>query len=382
MSQSQSLPFSKRLLAKLPFSQQFRVPDRDQKLSTLLSCLVTLVVSGTPHHQQHLPANGINVDAAVSAEAATDTSLVYCSFSTRPRLSWKPLCSRQQHRSWWTLWWQLSLDQQLRTHCLACLQNMWCRTTVLSCKLTGALPNLQWGCMLLHGRVCCLCCLCCMQPVLVFLLCCAFASGMHLTVCIMPQQLTGKRDAQDTPDLLLSQIMMIHNPLSFLVLSQLAVALTGFPVLTESPVVARTRVQTVDMRQSHKWYPMARSLQRRIIYHAGPTNSGKTYQALKVWHWFAQQLCASVLCCAVLCCAVLCCAVLCCAVLCCAVLGRAGLGWSVLCCHALSCAPMCCVVCCCHLVLRLDCNRHLHAEACMHVFLANLCTAVVHNGKH
>ncbi|KAL0019761.1 hypothetical protein WJX79_003104 [Trebouxia sp. C0005] len=43
----------------------------------------------------------------------------------------------------------------------------------------------------------------------------------------------------------------------------------------------RTRVQTVDMRQSHLWYPVARALQRKIIYHAGPTNSGKTYQALK-----------------------------------------------------------------------------------------------------
>ena len=27
---------------------------------------------------------------------------------------------------------------------------------------------------------------------------------------------------------------------------------------------------------------MARALQRRIIYHAGPTNSGKTYAALQV----------------------------------------------------------------------------------------------------
>ena len=28
-------------------------------------------------------------------------------------------------------------------------------------------------------------------------------------------------------------------------------------------------------------YPEARSIQRRIIYHAGPTNSGKTYHALQ-----------------------------------------------------------------------------------------------------
>lgn len=44
----------------------------------------------------------------------------------------------------------------------------------------------------------------------------------------------------------------------------------------------RTLVKTVDLTKPHLWYPMARALRRRIIYHAGPTNSGKTYQALQV----------------------------------------------------------------------------------------------------
>jgi len=30
-------------------------------------------------------------------------------------------------------------------------------------------------------------------------------------------------------------------------------------------------------------FPLARSMQRKIIYHAGPTNSGKTYQALSAF---------------------------------------------------------------------------------------------------
>ena len=30
-------------------------------------------------------------------------------------------------------------------------------------------------------------------------------------------------------------------------------------------------------------YPEARQIQRRIIYHAGPTNSGKTYHALQAF---------------------------------------------------------------------------------------------------
>ena len=38
----------------------------------------------------------------------------------------------------------------------------------------------------------------------------------------------------------------------------------------------------MDLRRPHEWYPMARALKRRIIYHAGPTNSGKTYHALQV----------------------------------------------------------------------------------------------------
>lgn len=36
-----------------------------------------------------------------------------------------------------------------------------------------------------------------------------------------------------------------------------------------------------DLREPSQFYPEARSLKRRIIYHAGPTNSGKTHQALQ-----------------------------------------------------------------------------------------------------
>ena len=37
----------------------------------------------------------------------------------------------------------------------------------------------------------------------------------------------------------------------------------------------------LDLRKPHLWYPMARALQRRLVYHKGPTNSGKTYNALR-----------------------------------------------------------------------------------------------------
>lgn len=40
-------------------------------------------------------------------------------------------------------------------------------------------------------------------------------------------------------------------------------------------------MKTADLTKPHLWYKTARAMKRRIIYHAGPTNSGKTYQALQ-----------------------------------------------------------------------------------------------------
>ncbi|KAF8061391.1 ileS [Scenedesmus sp. PABB004] len=40
-------------------------------------------------------------------------------------------------------------------------------------------------------------------------------------------------------------------------------------------------VATLDLRAPHTWYPYARAIRRKIIYHGGPTNSGKTYNALQ-----------------------------------------------------------------------------------------------------
>ena len=36
-------------------------------------------------------------------------------------------------------------------------------------------------------------------------------------------------------------------------------------------------LQLANMGKPHKWYPLAASIQRRVVYHAGPTNSGKTF---------------------------------------------------------------------------------------------------------
>lgn len=43
----------------------------------------------------------------------------------------------------------------------------------------------------------------------------------------------------------------------------------------------QSMVQSADLTKPHTWFPFARAMKRKIIYHCGPTNSGKTYNALQ-----------------------------------------------------------------------------------------------------
>nr|XP_016500127.1 PREDICTED: DExH-box ATP-dependent RNA helicase DExH18, mitochondrial-like [Nicotiana tabacum] len=43
----------------------------------------------------------------------------------------------------------------------------------------------------------------------------------------------------------------------------------------------RKMVESADLTKPHTWFPFARAMKRKIIYHCGPTNSGKTYNALQ-----------------------------------------------------------------------------------------------------
>ncbi|XP_054821646.1 DExH-box ATP-dependent RNA helicase DExH18, mitochondrial isoform X1 [Prosopis cineraria] len=43
----------------------------------------------------------------------------------------------------------------------------------------------------------------------------------------------------------------------------------------------RTMYESADLRKPDTWFPFARAMKRKIIYHCGPTNSGKTYNALQ-----------------------------------------------------------------------------------------------------
>lgn len=54
--------------------------------------------------------------------------------------------------------------------------------------------------------------------------------------------------------------------------------------LTEFPDEIKqfqTMVSSADPTKPHTWFPFARAMKRKIVYHCGPTNSGKTYNALQ-----------------------------------------------------------------------------------------------------
>eukprot|EP01031_Cornospumella_fuschlensis_P030582 gene30582-36955_t len=46
-------------------------------------------------------------------------------------------------------------------------------------------------------------------------------------------------------------------------------------------ITNKTVCGTSDLTMPHQWYPYARLMKRKIIYHGGPTNSGKTYHAIQ-----------------------------------------------------------------------------------------------------
>lgn len=43
----------------------------------------------------------------------------------------------------------------------------------------------------------------------------------------------------------------------------------------------RSMIDSADLTKPHTWFPFARAMKRKIVYHCGPTNSGKTYNALQ-----------------------------------------------------------------------------------------------------
>ncbi|KGN45667.1 DExH-box ATP-dependent RNA helicase DExH18, mitochondrial [Cucumis sativus] len=62
-----------------------------------------------------------------------------------------------------------------------------------------------------------------------------------------------------------------------------------FPIFVEYCLVEfpdeikrfQSMVKSADLTKPHTWFPFARAMKRKIIYHCGPTNSGKTYNALQ-----------------------------------------------------------------------------------------------------
>ncbi|KAI1386447.1 P-loop containing nucleoside triphosphate hydrolase protein [Hypoxylon trugodes] len=63
---------------------------------------------------------------------------------------------------------------------------------------------------------------------------------------------------------------------------QLAFAFQNFLMRSRFPKnIVTTHKKIADFRYPHEWFPATRALQRTIHLHVGPTNSGKTYNALK-----------------------------------------------------------------------------------------------------
>lgn len=55
----------------------------------------------------------------------------------------------------------------------------------------------------------------------------------------------------------------------------------SFALREKGPLVVEMQRELTDLRYPHEWYPETRAMQRTWIMHVGPTNSGKTYRALK-----------------------------------------------------------------------------------------------------
>ncbi|OQR94875.1 ATP-dependent RNA helicase SUPV3L1 [Thraustotheca clavata] len=70
------------------------------------------------------------------------------------------------------------------------------------------------------------------------------------------------------------------GPLIFYPLFLTFARINGFVNELSSESIASLQELT-DLRLPHTWFPKARAMRRKIIYHGGPTNSGKTYEALQ-----------------------------------------------------------------------------------------------------
>lgn len=52
-------------------------------------------------------------------------------------------------------------------------------------------------------------------------------------------------------------------------------------IIQFSLLIRITMIFPSNFRRPHAWYPVARQKKRKVTLHVGPTNSGKTYHALK-----------------------------------------------------------------------------------------------------
>jgi ATP-dependent RNA helicase SUPV3L1/SUV3 len=108
----------------------------------------------------------------------------------------------------------------------------------------------------------------------------------------VPQEGILKQSLKSFRDSLADTVSLSRQPLLFKLLGDIIAGSTHiddlFPYFlshTRDTYPAATVVPQLqkisDLTQPHLWYPRARAFKRRFVFHAGPTNSGKTHNALE-----------------------------------------------------------------------------------------------------
>jgi ATP-dependent RNA helicase SUPV3L1/SUV3 len=91
----------------------------------------------------------------------------------------------------------------------------------------------------------------------------------------------GSVSRQDNPLFFRLRQAFVHGNVKELA-AQIKYSFISLTVAAEfTPAAQKSQQRLADLRYPVEWYPATRAMQRTVHLHVGPTNSGKTYQALK-----------------------------------------------------------------------------------------------------
>jgi hypothetical protein len=102
-------------------------------------------------------------------------------------------------------------------------------------------------------------------------------SPTFLNLCQTLEKIALKGDTEE--DIVLAKATDEYKECKLLLFQDMLAA--GEIELAAAISLHRALISTSDLREPAMWYPLARMSKRKIIFHGGPTNSGKTYHALQ-----------------------------------------------------------------------------------------------------